>query len=221
MRLYDDGPVKIQGYASVFGVVYQLGGSLEHIRPGAFNSAYYRVFAAFDHDGWRIGWTGDRYLSLWQDNLGLAFELAVPSTHWGLGLVAGIKRGHFRACSFGDGGHRAVVSDLVNEGGRAVRVISWLNVAEVSICPAGANPEACCWVDAENPADLPPHVRRTRARWYEGRVQVQLAARAARTQAHARTAHPVPASVRAVLARGRPKGWMSFAEGVARELLPS
>jgi HK97 family phage prohead protease len=220
VNLYDDGPVKICGYASVFNVAYQIGGTLERIRAGAFNLARYETCALFAHEhDWRIGWTRDRSLRLWQDNHGLAFQLAVPATHRGFGLMASVKAGHFRGCSFHNADDRAVAFDVVNEGGREVHVIRRINVDEVSICPAGRNPEACCWVDAEDPEDLPPHVRHARGRWYAGRVQVQRAAhavRAARVQARARVVHQVPASVRAVLARGRPSGWIEAAEAAAR-----
>jgi phage head maturation protease len=56
VRLYDDAPVKIQGYASIFGVTYELGGVLERIVPGAFNLGHYETCALFAHEhNWRIG----------------------------------------------------------------------------------------------------------------------------------------------------------------------
>jgi uncharacterized protein len=226
MRLYEDEPVKIQGYASVYGVAYEIGDNLERIAPGAFNLGHYETCALFAHEhNWRIGWTRDRSLQLWQDSYGLAFQLDVPSTHSGLGLMDGIRRGHFRGCSFHNADDRAVAFDVVNEGGREIHVIRRINVDEISICPAGRNPEASCWLNVEHPEYLAPHARHARVQWHKGRVQVQRAAhgaraaRAARAQARARASHPVPASVRAVLARGKPKGWMSIPKAVARGVI--
>jgi Caudovirus prohead serine protease len=176
-------------------------------------------FGAIRLHGARVGWTGDRSLAIRQDGFGLAFRLDVPSTHRGLSLVAGIRAGHFRGRSFSDGGDRAVASDIVTEGIREVRVIRRLNVAEVSLRPSGANPEACRWADVEDPEHLPPHIRHAQARWHEGRAQAQFAARAARgapARAHARAAHPGPASAHAILAAGRPKGWLEGLEAAKR-----
>jgi HK97 family phage prohead protease len=219
--LYDDlEPVQICGYASVFNVLYDLAGTLERIAPGAFNLGRYETAALFAHEhDWRIGWTRDRSLQLWQDSFGLAFRLDVPATHGGLGLVQGIRANNFRECSFHNADDRAVAFDVVNEGGREVHVVRRININELSICPAGRNPEAVCWLDAEDPEDLPPHVRHARAQWLKGRVAVQLAARAARAarvQARARAVHQVPGSVRAVLAAGKPTAWLAGAEAFAR-----
>jgi HK97 family phage prohead protease len=223
MPLYDDEPVKIQGYASVFGTTYLLGDTLERIAPGAFNLGHYETCALFAHEhDWRIGWTRDRTLQLWQDSFGLAFRLDVPATHGGLGLIQGIRANNFRGCSFHNADDRAVISDLVNEGGREIHVVRRINVDEISICPAGRNPEACCWLDAEDPEDLPAHIRFARAQWLKGRVQVQLAARAARAaraQARARASRPARSDplINRIAAGWRPKGWAHSLEALARD----
>jgi HK97 family phage prohead protease len=225
MPLYDDGSVKIQGYASVFNTVHELGGMLERIEPAAFDTVRFEVFACFAHDDRdRLAWTRDGSLSIWQAPPGLAFQATVPSTWSALTLLEGIRGGVFRACSFRCGDVDAIKSEIVVERGQPVRVIRRITVDEVSVCPVGANPETACWLSTEHPEDLPDHVRHARARWLDGRVQVQLAARAAcaaRAQARARTtnkAHKVPESVRHILAHGKPKGWAEAAEALAREL---
>jgi HK97 family phage prohead protease len=224
--LYEDvEPVRICGFASVFDVTYELGGMLERIEPGAFDTTRFEVFACFDHDDrHRLAWTRDRSLKLWQDVHGLAFEATAPSNWSALSLLEGIRGGVFRACSFRCGDVDAIKSEVVVERGQPVRVIKRITVDEVSVCPIGANPETTCWLSTEDPEALPPHVRHARAQWYKGRLQVQLAARAARAaraQARARTtnkAHKVPESVRHILAHGKPKGWAEAAEALAREL---
>jgi uncharacterized protein len=217
--LYDDGTVRVCGYASVFGVVYQIGAAQERIAPGTFNLGHYETCALFAHEhNWRIGWTRDRSLQLWQDSYGLAFQLDVPATHSGLGLVDGIKRGNFRGCSFHNADDRAVAFDVVNEHGREVHVVRRINVDEISICPAGRNPEAVCWLDAEDPEALPPHIRDARSRWLKGRVAVQLAARAARAARVRARARAVPSDrlVDRIVAGWRPKGWAHNLEAFAR-----
>jgi HK97 family phage prohead protease len=224
VRLYDDEPVKICGYASVFGVTYQLGGVLERIVPGAFDLTRHEVHALFAHEGdWRVGWTRDQSLKVWQDSVGLAFQLDVPATHHGLSLVQGIRANNFRACSFGADVDHTLISDFAVENDREVRVIRRIAVVEVSVCAIGANPETTCWMDTEAPEDLPPHVRHARAQWLKGRVAVQLAgraARAARAQARAQARARVAPSDRLVdrIAAGwRPRGWARDLEAFARE----
>jgi hypothetical protein len=146
----------------------------------------------------------------------------VPATHSGLGLIQGIRANNFRACSFHNADDRAVAFDVVNEHGHEVHAIRRINVDEISICPAGRNPEAVCWLDGEHPEVLPPHVRHARAQWLKGRVAVQLAgraaraARAARVQARARVAPPDPLVDR-IAAGWRPRDWARDLEAFARE----
>jgi uncharacterized protein len=116
MRLYEDEPVKICGYASVFDVTYELGGMLERVVPGAFDTTRFEVFACFNHDDReRLAWTRDRSLKVWQDSHGLAFEVAVPSTWSALSLVEGVRTGHFRACSLRCPDVDAIKSEIVVE----------------------------------------------------------------------------------------------------------
>jgi uncharacterized protein len=218
--LYDDlAPVRICGFASIFGVTYELGGMLERIVPGAFDTTRFEVFACFDHDDrHRLAWTRDRSLKVWQDAHGLAFAATVPSSWSALSLLEGVRGGVFRACSFRCGDVDAIKSEVVVERGQPVRVIKRIAVDEVSICPAGANPETTCWLSTEGPEDLPPHIRDARARWIRGRVAVQLAARtarAARAQARARAPRPDPLVAR-IAAGWRPKGWVRNLEALAR-----
>jgi uncharacterized protein len=85
--LYEDyaEPTHLCGYASTFDATYHCGDAFHRIRPGAFDTTRYRVFAAFMHDhDRRLGWVGNKTLSLWQDSHGLAFQLDIPSTRAGL-----------------------------------------------------------------------------------------------------------------------------------------
>jgi HK97 family phage prohead protease len=157
-------------------VVYELGGMLERIVPGAFDTTRFDVCAVFDHDdrpGRRFGWTRDKSLSVWQDRTGLAFELTMPSSSNALGLIRGIKSGVCRACSFRCGDVDGIVSEIVVERGHPVRVIKRIAVDEVSVAPAGANPAAGCWLSDEPLDGMPDHARQARSLWAAGRPQAQ------------------------------------------------
>jgi HK97 family phage prohead protease len=217
--LYDDvAPALVRGYASTFGNPYTIdGGLLERVESGAFGDVG-PCFATFGHaPNQAFARTQDGTLRLFEDGFGLGFEARLPPTWNALGLVRGIAGGNFRQASVCfDHGTKV---ERVVENGRTVNVVESARLLELSIVAAAANDRTAVWVDAEDPANLPPQVRQTRARWQAGQMRVQLAARAARAgraQARARAAHQVPASVRAILAVGRPRGWIEAAEALSR-----
>jgi HK97 family phage prohead protease len=224
MPLYGNvAPVLVQGYGATFRNLYAIdGGLLERVEPGAFSDVG-PCFATFDHaPDQAFARTQDSTLRLFEDGFGLGFEARLPATWGALGLVRGITSGTFRQASVCfDHGTKVV---QVVENGRTVNVVKSARLREISIVAGGANDRTAMWIDAEDPADLPEHLRQIRAWWRVGLAQHRLAARAARTaraQARARAAHQAPVSVRAILARGKPPGWMSIPEAVARGLLPS
>ena len=190
--LYDDAgpPVRVCGYASVFGVDYETERGWQRIAAGAFDLARYPIFAALDHDhGQQLGRIGHG-LRLWQDRHGLAFELNLPATQMGLAVARGVRRGLYRAASFSSPPDGVRTVRVVREHGRAVNVIDGLRVDEVSLVTAGANPEAVTWLDHEQDDDLPAHVREARARWLAGRSPVQRRPSARITASARRKARP-------------------------------
>lgn len=134
LRVLDDEPTTISGYAAVFGRESEdLGGFWEVIRPGAFADVLRTadVRALFNHDAnVLLGRTRSGTLVLEEDAVGLRFEIKVPDTQYVRDLVVEpIRRGDIDGCSFafriaenGDSWRR-------QEDGRHVREI--VSVAEL------------------------------------------------------------------------------------------
>jgi phage head maturation protease len=219
--LYDDlEPLRVQGYATVWGQVHHCPNPIR-LLPNAADFVGLPVFCTFGHaPHMEFADQRDGSLKIWADDYGLAFEAAL--TTWGcISLARGIRAGHFREASCcWDHGRWSTFAD---EAEGNVEEIRKARLVEISVVPAAACPGTGVWLDDEPDDELPEHLRTLRAMWHAGRARPKprFAARAARVQARARAVHQVPASVRAVLACGRPKGWMSIPEAVARGLLPS
>jgi HK97 family phage prohead protease len=222
VNLYDDvgRHTWVQGYASIFDTIYWHEDCLNVVKPGAFNLTRHRVFSCFEHDhARRVAWTPDKSLRVWQDDVGLGFEFALPKDHSAYGLSRAIAGGVYRACSFCHDGNADF--DWVVRGGRQVRAISRLNLTEVSPVRAAANPATGCWLDFEDPGQLPDHVRALRAKWLAGRPQDRPAWRrekapAAPSAKRARAAHS-DLIVDRIAAGWRPRGWAHDLEAFARE----
>lgn len=108
-------PGRLVGYAAVYNSESQdLGGFVEIIRPGAFDSSLssgINVRALWQHDGKALlGTTKAGTLRLKEDARGLGFELDLPGTSIGKDLSILVDRGDVAGCSFGfrvkDGGDR-------------------------------------------------------------------------------------------------------------------
>ena len=148
----------------------------------------------------RLAWTLDGSLKIWQDDVGLAFQFNLPSNRTGLGLIEGIRRGTFRfRASFHSPGDGFGDVDVVTEAGRLIHVINRINVDEISIAPAGANPAAVVWLDCEPVDEMPPYVADARRQWLAGRPQSPAKPRAratpSRVTAHGRSSARPPAEV--------------------------
>lgn len=101
-----DGAGTIAGYAAVFDVkslpIYGL--FREVIKPGAFARTLKEdeQLALWNHnDSEPLGRTGNRTLTLEEDEHGLAFELQLPDTQRGRDAYALVKRGDVAGMSFG------------------------------------------------------------------------------------------------------------------------
>ena len=181
-QLYADvgPPLFVQGYASVFGTVYDGGnGSLERVEPGAFDLSK-PVYATFQHDGGpAYACTRDRTLRLWSNAHGLAFAFKLANTWTGLSLGNSIRRGVFRACSVCMAN---MTVEQEHQGARSVDVIRRAEVVEISICASACNPATAVWVSDEDLSAMPPFVASARARWTVGRMGQQVAANRAKAK---------------------------------------
>lgn len=104
VRSVDGEPVRLVGYAAVFGERSEdLGGFVEVIQPGAFaGSLGGDVRALFNHSqNFILGRTKAKTLFLREDPRGLMVEILPPDTEQGRGVVEAIRRGDVDQMSFG------------------------------------------------------------------------------------------------------------------------
>lgn len=128
---------RLAGYAAVYNSESQdLGGFIEVIRPGAFDtslSSGINVRALWQHDGKALlGTTKAGTLRLNDDTRGLGFELDLPSTTLGNDLAVLVGRRDVSGCSFGfrvrDGGDR-----WEQRGGQLVRELLDVELVEITL----------------------------------------------------------------------------------------
>ena len=106
LRAATDGvPRTIVGYAAVFDSPTDIGGYfIEKIARGAFTGAIARpddVRCLFNHrDSAVLGRTKSGTLSLFEDEIGLRYEVTPPNATWAHDLVASIERGDVSQSSF-------------------------------------------------------------------------------------------------------------------------
>lgn len=101
----DGAPKKISGYAAVFEQYSDdLGGFVEKIRRGAFKKTLQEadVRALINHDAlYVLGRSKAGTLRLWEDEVGLGFEIIPPNTTFANDLMESIGRGDVTQMSFG------------------------------------------------------------------------------------------------------------------------
>ena len=95
----------LSGHAAVFNKwSEQMGFFKEQIAPGAFRKTIQEadVRALFNHDpNYPLGRTTNGTLKLWEDDVGLAYELQLPNTSYAKDLRESIKRGDVTQNSIG------------------------------------------------------------------------------------------------------------------------
>lgn len=138
-----EGKTIITGYAAVFdSASVDLGGFTEYIRKGAFNKSLKESHqkALWNHNSdYVLGNTRSGTLKLWEDEIGLAYELDTPNTQAGRDLVESVRRGDIDGNSFGFN----VVNQEWDESNpsKVVRYLNEVNLFEISPTAFPAYPE--------------------------------------------------------------------------------
>ena len=125
----------IRGHAALFNSksVYMMG-FRETIEPGAFQESLGGdVRALWQHDTARVlGRTKAGTLKLWEDDLGLAFEILPPDTQDGRDAVTLIHRGDVDQMSFGFNVPKGGDSWSEDEDGIPLRSLRTVSLMEIS-----------------------------------------------------------------------------------------
>src|SRR5262245_57446537 len=151
--------IPIAGYGYSFGIT---NGRDIRVMPSKVAIVGNTSLLFMHNDQMRYASAYGETLEAWHDEFGLAWQAWVDD--WG--LVDGIRSGAYSACSVLHDKRR--LSHRVVENGRTVEVVTLPSISEITICPEGADPTACCWlVDAE-PSSMPAHIQAARARWLAG-----------------------------------------------------
>lgn len=143
-RGVDFGGGVLSGYAARFGVrSVDLGGYVEEIAPGTFSKSLASgkdIKMLLDHDsGYVMGSTAAGTLRVWEDAIGLAFEVdAGTDRQWAADAVRTVDRGDMRGMSFGF----YVKNDDWKDGPQLVRVLREVDLFEVSAVAFPAYPAA-------------------------------------------------------------------------------
>lgn len=98
------GALRFSGYAAKFNAWSQdLGGFRERFAPGAFAEAVQTddVRCLLNHNPDRVlGRTRAGTLKLYEDEIGLRFEVTAPDVSWARDLRVSVERGDIDQCSF-------------------------------------------------------------------------------------------------------------------------
>lgn len=160
-RFADGDKRTLEGYASMYGVSYDLGRFDEVVETGAFSRALAEeqdVRALIDHDPARIiGRTKNGTLEMEEDKKGLFTRIHLPDTQEARDLATLVELGTLDAMSFG-----FTVKDdrWENNEGRNTRYISDVDIFDISVVAFPASPTTSVALrsmeaaDAEIEADL-------------------------------------------------------------------
>lgn len=156
-------PLRVEGYASVFGVNAQLPGFQERMKKGAFTRAIEQkqdsVFL-FNHNAdYPLGRVSNGTLQLSQDDKGLRFSCTLPNTSTARDLHELIRVGTINGCSFAftipEGGQEWSEGRAADGSYFIQREISDVDLIDCSAvtypCYTGTSVDARC---AEAPVEL-------------------------------------------------------------------
>ena len=141
-----DGQQAIVGYAAMFNQPTDLGNGIsEVILPGAFGESLVAspdVRALWNHNSdYVLGRTVAGTLRVFEDAVGLAFEVMPPATTWARDAMVSVGRGDVNQMSFG-----FTVPGGGEEWRGNTRVLKRVNLMEVSVVAFPAYPQTSATV---------------------------------------------------------------------------
>lgn len=159
----EQGHSIISGYAAVFNQrSIDLGGFVEEIASGAFINLDDDIRALWNHNADApLGRTTAGTLRVWQDDVGLRFELQPPDTQAGRDLVTSMRRGDINQMSFG---FRTERDNWETTASGELRTLLAVRLREVSPVTFPAYPQTTAQVRSMRPdADIPSIVAEIRS----------------------------------------------------------
>ncbi|MBY5698532.1 HK97 family phage prohead protease [Rhizobium leguminosarum] len=137
----DDGAKTLTGYAAKFNTPTGIADYfVEQIAPGAFSETIKGdVRCLFNHDSDNVlGRTASRTLRLWEDDIGLRFEVDLPDTNLGRDIGKLVERRDISGCSFGFRALKQTWDDTTSPPGRTLEKVE---ISEISIVTFPAYPD--------------------------------------------------------------------------------
>lgn len=146
LRAADDGSRTIQGYAVKWGMLsHEIGSSRrfrEQFHKGAFEESLSNEDqrALWSHDtGKVLGRTKNNTLRLWEDDIGLRFELDLPNTTLGNDTWESVQRGDVDGVSFG---FRKAAEKWEQRTDGVIRNVHKASIHEISVVAFPAYPDS-------------------------------------------------------------------------------
>lgn len=135
IRSVDDAKRVVGGYAALFNRETELyPGVMEKVSPGAFRESISKddIRALWSHKtDLVLGRNRNKTLRLWEDDIGLGFELHLPDTQQGIDAYKLISRGDVTGVSFGFDIEEQEIKYGSN-GTATVRTLKKLKLFEIS-----------------------------------------------------------------------------------------
>jgi HK97 family phage prohead protease len=137
----DDGAKTLTGYAAKFNTPTGIADYfVEQIAPGAFSETIKGdVRCLFNHQNDNVlGRTASGTLRLWEDDVGLRFEVDLPDTTIGRDVAKLVERRDISGCSFGFRALKQTWDDTTEPPGRTLEKVE---ISEISIVTFPAYPD--------------------------------------------------------------------------------